>query len=149
MSCRVFSEACIGMMIQWPRGLRHGPWALVQCIASSGPALGMDVCPWPLYVVLSRVGTALATRRSSVQGALPYGVKLIRKPLIWGKLFTKISQKDEKIIKNFEQITNRSLIQGIRLDWKRALFQFSYRYLSLQQLRQFRPNVCFIERVLY
>jgi hypothetical protein len=37
--------------IQWPRGLRRGPWALVRWIAGSNPSRGMDVCPWFFYVM--------------------------------------------------------------------------------------------------
>jgi hypothetical protein len=55
----------------WPWGQRRWPWALVHWIAGSNPAYSMAVCPWFFYVVLSCVGTGLATGWSLVQEALP------------------------------------------------------------------------------
>jgi hypothetical protein len=47
-----FSERRVS--IQWPLGP-----APVRRIAGSNPALGMDVCPWSFYVVLSCAGRDL------------------------------------------------------------------------------------------
>jgi hypothetical protein len=60
--------------LQWPPGLRRGPWARFTLDRGFESRLGHG-CMSLVYVVLSCVGTGLATGWSLVQEALPYVVK--------------------------------------------------------------------------